>query len=113
MHSKLYKRPKYTDNTVVRLIDGRIGQIQYFSLIDDQLYMFLKEFNTQAYSKEFFNAEKKKNEIVTLKHLLVVNSKKTNNTKVSINLFSEKLLHIELENIQEYVCILPPLYDVK
>ena len=101
MQSKSYKRPEKTDNTVIQLKDKSIVQIHHFELQNEELFMCVNKFVTLPFEK---------NELV-VNHLLRVIDKEEE-TKMKIDLFDSKLIYISSKTA-EYVCLMPPLLDVK
>lgn len=103
LQSALYSRAKKTNNTVIRLVDGRMGRIQYFFLKDNKAFMKFEEFSTTPF--------KKLQE--TVDHLLIV-EKINVPIEVSIIKFEKKILYMYIEDLKKhYVINMPPLADVQ
>lgn len=87
----------------MELIDGRIIRIKHYFFENDALFMRATPLLTVPYQHGQ----------VKVKHLLVV-QEESDELVASIALFKRKVIYVHIKDIgKAYVCIPPPLLDVK
>lgn len=102
LHSVSYKDQHKSDNTVIQLKDGRIGEIEFFFVRNKKAFMKIR-----IYHVEPFTFEK-----ITLGHLFEV-KKKEHLIDIEITHLKIKLVHIFISEAENYVSIPVTLLDVR
>lgn len=99
-----YTRPRKTDDSVVKLKDGRFVRIVFFSLHDNNCLMTVQHLIVEALTVEN----------ITMRNIFVVKSIAHEVMNVSISEIAIKLVFLELTDCGDtYVCLPPSLRDVQ
>lgn len=102
LHSVSYKEQHLSDNTVIQLNDGQIGEIEFFFVRNDKAFMKIR-----VYDVELFKFEN-----ITLNHMFMV-KEKGDLIDVEISNLKIKLVHVYISEAENYVSIPVTLLDVR
>lgn len=102
-HSTSYTRPKRTNNTIVRLSNGRIAKIVHFFFVNEACFARVR----------YINVNQVQVGKVKLQHILAVTDELIDETDVSISDIQRKLIVVKISNEYTFICIPPCIMDVK
>ncbi|KAJ8671165.1 hypothetical protein QAD02_002424 [Eretmocerus hayati] len=102
-HSTIYKRPQVTDDTYVKLSDGTIAQIIYFYLTNEECHARVKVLGVTQVNVNG----------AALPHIFLVTDQDAGTKDISITLFEKKIIHLDVLNDLEYVCLPLDVFDAQ